>query len=122
MKGFSSQVKLFPVAFESGQGCTLRDVDGNTYIDFSSGIYVATLGHCHPKVTEAVQKWTGKLMNAHDFSTPVKMTLMEKMADVLPFNLKGFQLYDSGTAAVEAGLRVARAATNGFPRKDLRQC
>jgi 4-aminobutyrate aminotransferase-like enzyme len=112
MKGFSSQVKLFPVAFESGLGCTLRDVDGNTYIDFSSGIYVATLGHCHPKVTEAVQKWAGKLMNAHDFSTPVKMALMEKVADVLPFNLKGFQLYDSGTTAVEAGLRVARAATD----------
>ena len=39
-KGLSSQVKLFPVAFESGAGCVLRDVDGNDYIDFSSGIYV----------------------------------------------------------------------------------
>jgi len=111
MKGFSGQVKLFPVAFDSGLGCTLKDVDGNSYIDFSSGIYVANLGHCHPKVTEAVQNWTGKLMNAHDFSTPIKMELMEKMAEVLPSNLKGFQLYDSGTTAVEAGLRVARAAT-----------
>ncbi len=111
MKGFSGQVKLFPVAFESGMGCTLKDVDGNSYIDFSSGIYVTNLGHCHPKVAEAVQKWAGKLMNAHDFSTPIKMELMEKMAEVLPGNLKGFQLYDSGTTAVEAGLRVARAAT-----------
>lgn len=34
-KGLSTQVKLFPVAFESGRGCTLRDVDGNQYIDFS---------------------------------------------------------------------------------------
>ncbi|MBN2455003.1 MAG: aspartate aminotransferase family protein [Sedimentisphaerales bacterium] len=111
MRGFSGQVKLFSVAFESGKGCTLTDVDGNKYIDFSSGIYVTTLGHCHPKVSEAIQKWAGKLMNAHDFSTPVKMELMEKMAEVLPSNLKGFQLYDAGTAAVEAGLRVARAAT-----------
>ncbi len=46
-KGLSGQVKLFPVAFESGHGCTLTDVDGNEYIDFSSGIYVTTLGHCH---------------------------------------------------------------------------
>ena len=111
MKGFSSQVKLCPVAFESGNGCTLKDVDGNLYIDFSSGIYVTNLGHCHPKVTEAVQKWAGKLMNAHDFSSTIKMELMEKMADILPSNLKGFQLYDSGTTAVEAGLRVTRAAT-----------
>jgi len=48
-KGLSGQVKLFPVAFESGRGCVLRDVDGNEYIDFSSGIYVTTLGHCHPR-------------------------------------------------------------------------
>lgn len=110
-KGLSSQVKLFPVAFESGKGCTLTDVDGNRYIDFSSGIYVTTLGHCHPKVTEAVRKYAGTLMNCHDFTTEIKTRLMEKMAAILPGDLNGFQLYDCGTAAVEAGLRVCRAAT-----------
>lgn len=110
-KGLSSQVKLFPVAFESGKGCTLTDVDGNKYIDFSSGIYVTTLGHCHPKVTEAVRKYAGMLMNCHDFTTDIKTRLMEKMAAVLPGDLDAFQLYDAGTAAVEAGLRVCRAAT-----------
>ena len=53
-KGLSGQVKLFPVTFESGEGCVLRDVDGNEYIDFSSGIYVTTLGHCHPKIRGAL--------------------------------------------------------------------
>ena len=110
-KGLSSQVKLFPVVFESGRGCTLRDVDGNTYLDFSSGIYVTTLGHCHPKITQAIQKHVGTLMNAHDFTTPVKTALVEKLAEVLPGDLEGFQFYDCGTAAVEAGLRVCRAAT-----------
>ena len=51
MKGLSSQVKLFPVCFEEGYGITLTDVDGNKYLDFSSGIYVTSLGHCHPKVS-----------------------------------------------------------------------
>jgi 4-aminobutyrate aminotransferase-like enzyme len=115
MKGYSSQVRLFPVVFESGHGVTLKDVDGNTYIDFSSGIYVTGLGHCHPKVTEAVQKAAGELMNCHDFTTPVKMRLLEKIAEVVPgvgeARLTGMQLYDSGTTAVEAGLRVMRAAT-----------
>lgn len=118
-KGLSSQVKLFPVTFESGHGCILRDVDGNEYIDFSSGIYVTTLGHCHPKVTEAVQKHAGTLMNAHDFTTPIKTRLMEKMAATLPGDLNGFQIYDCGTAAVEAGLRVCRAATG---RSELISC
>lgn len=110
-KGLSSQVKLFPVSFELGSGCILRDVDGNEYIDFSSGIYVTTLGHCHPKISEAVAKAAHQLMNAHDFTTPVKTELMEKLAEVLPGDLSGFQLYDSGTTAVEAGQRVLRAAT-----------
>jgi 4-aminobutyrate aminotransferase-like enzyme len=110
-KGLSEQVKLFPVAFESGRGCTLTDVDGNRYIDFSSGIYVTTLGHCHPKVTEAVQRYAGQLMNAHDFTTEIKTRLVEKLAQILPGDLKGFQLYDCGTAAVEAGQRICRAVT-----------
>jgi 4-aminobutyrate aminotransferase-like enzyme len=118
MKGYSSQVRLFPVVFQSGHGCTLTDVDGNVYIDFSSGIYVTGLGHCHPKVTEAVQKAAGELMNAHDFTTPIKMRLLEKLAEIAPGQgqkkLNGMQLYDSGTTAVEAGLRLMRAATGKF--------
>lgn len=118
MKGYSSQVRLFPVCFESGKGCTLTDVDGNVYIDFSSGIYVTGLGHCHPKVTEAVQKAAGELMNAHDYTTPIKMKLLEKLAEITPGEgkkkLSGMQLYDSGTTAVEAGLRLMRAATGKF--------
>ncbi len=111
MKGYSSQVRLFPVAFERGHGVTLTDVDGNTYIDFSSGIYVTSLGHCHPKVTEAVQRAAGELMNCHDFTTPIKTRLLELLAEIAPGDLGGIQLYDAGTAAVEAGLRICRAAT-----------
>lgn len=128
MKGNSSQVRLFPVAFESGHGVTLTDVDGNTYLDFSSGIYVTSLGHCHPKVSEAVARYAKILMNCHDFSTPVKTWLLEKLASISPGDLNGVQLYDSGTTAVEAGLRIMRAATgktefisfwNGFHGKTL---
>jgi len=112
MRGISSQVKLFPVAFEEGSGITMTDVDGNRYLDFSSGIYVTSLGHCHPKISGAISKWTNKLMNCHDFATPVKEKLLEKMADVLPGNLNSVQFYSDGTSAVEAGIRAARAIGN----------
>ncbi|MBN1542390.1 aspartate aminotransferase family protein [candidate division KSB1 bacterium] len=110
-KGLSSQVKLFPVCFAEGHGITLTDVDGNRYLDFSSGIYVTSLGHCHPKISEAVAHWAKTLMNCHDFSTPVKEKLVEKVAQVLPGNLNGMQLYSDGTTAVEAALRAARVIT-----------
>ncbi len=109
MRGLSGQVRLFPVCFDRGYGVTLTDVDGNTYLDFSSGIYVTSLGHCHPKVSEAVAHWAKRLMNAHDFTTPIKEKLLLKMADILPGNLNSVQLYSDGTSAVEAGLRAARA-------------
>ncbi len=110
-KGLSSQVRLFPVAFEKGFGATLTDADGNTYLDFSSGIYVTGLGHCHPKVSEAVARYARTLMNCHDFTTEVKVRLVEKLLSMLPGDFGGVQLYDSGTVAVEAGLRAVRAAT-----------
>jgi len=111
MVGYSSQVTLCPVVFEKGYGVTLTDVDGNTYIDFSSGIYVTSLGHCHPKVSEAVAFHAKNLMNCHDFNTPVKVALLEKLSAIQPWDLTGMQFYDSGTTAVEAALRVCRAAT-----------
>ncbi len=111
IRGLSGQVRLFPVVFESGCGCTMTDADGNRYIDFSSGIYVTTLGHCHPKVSEAIATYAHKLMNAHDFTTEIKVRLLEKLVSVMPGDLEGVQLYDSGTTAVEAALRTCRAAT-----------
>lgn len=111
-KGLSGQVKLFPVSFKEGYGIKLTDVDNNKYLDFSSGIYVTSLGHSHPKIAEAISHWAKTLMNCHDFSHPVKEKLVEKMADVLPDNLNGMQFYSDGTSAVEAGIRAARAITN----------
>ncbi|MFP4382612.1 MAG: aspartate aminotransferase family protein [Spirochaetia bacterium] len=109
--GLSGQVKLFPVCFSEGYGITLTDADGNKYLDFSSGIYVTSLGHCHPKISEAVAHWAKRLMNAHDFTTPIKEKLCEKLAEVLPGNLRAMQFYSDGTSAVEAGIRAARAIT-----------
>ena len=111
LKGLSSQVRLHPVCFKEGFGVTLTDVDGNTYIDFSSGIYVTTLGHCHPKISEAIARAAHTLMNCHDFTTPIKAELLEKLLSILPEGVNGVQLYDSGTTAVEAALRAARAHT-----------
>jgi len=114
MRGHSGQVKLFPVAFDHAAGCTMTDVDGNEYLDFSSGIYVTNCGHCHPKIVKAIQEQTARLMNCHDFATPVKQEFLEEFCSVTPPGMNAVQLYSDGTAAVEAGLRAARAITGKF--------
>ncbi|TFG62156.1 MAG: aspartate aminotransferase family protein [Spirochaetales bacterium] len=113
MKGYSSQVKQFPVVFDRGEGAVLWDVDGNSYIDFSSGIYCNSTGHCHPKVVEKTKEWAGRLMNCHDFNTPIKALFLEKMAEFLPGNLSGIQLYCGGSESVEAALRAVRTVKEG---------
>ena len=77
MKGYSSQVKLFPVVWEGGNGNIIKDVDGNTYIDFSAGIYCNSLGHCHPKVSEKIKQYSDKIINCHDFTTPIKALFLD---------------------------------------------
>jgi len=114
MKGYSSQAKLFPVAFERGWGYTLTDADGNVYLDFSSGIYVTGCGHSHPKITKEIQDMVGTLMNCHDFTSPIKTELVEKLQEILPGDLSGAQFFSDGTPAVEAGLRAARVASGGL--------
>lgn len=113
MKGYSSQVKQFPVVFESGKGNILYDVDGNSYIDFSAGIYCTSTGHCHPKVVEKTKEYVEKLMNCHDFTTPIKAMFMEKLAEHLPGDLSGIQLFNGGSEAVEAAIRAVRTVKDG---------
>ena len=114
MQGYSSQARLFQVAYESGKGVTLTDVDGNTYIDFSSGIYITNFGHCHPKVTEALVKHARQLQNCHDFNTEIKTRLLEALVEITPGDLNNVQLWCEGSKCVEAGLNVARAATEKY--------
>lgn len=77
-------VRLHPIAYESGRGVTLTDVDGNTYLDFSSGIVITNLGHAHPRVAEAIAQAAARLDNVHDFATPEKVQSLEALASITP--------------------------------------
>ena len=61
-----------PVAFEQGRGATIRDVDGNVFIDFFGGAGVLNVGHCNPDVVEAVRNQVGKLTHTLDFPTSAR--------------------------------------------------
>ena len=63
----------FPLTPVRGERARLWDADGKEYLDFGGGVAVNSLGHCHPKVSEAIAKYAGTLMNAHDFTTPIKV-------------------------------------------------
>ena len=58
-----SYTRDYPLAVERGYGAVIEDVDGNRFLDFTAGIAVCSTGHCHPKVVEAIQQQSEKLLH-----------------------------------------------------------
>src|SRR5207245_10651883 len=58
-----SLVRFYPLAAESGQGCIVKDVDGNEFLDFNSGLVCLAVGHSHPKVVGAIKSQAEKLIH-----------------------------------------------------------
>ena len=97
-------------AMARGQGSTLFDEDGNRYIDFIAGIAVGSIGHCHPHYVETLKAQVERLTFG-SFTTEVRAKFLDLLATTTPPGLTRVQLFSGGAEAVEAALRLAKAAT-----------
>jgi len=107
----ATSTKSAPIAVESAHGSIVTDVDGNTFIDFASGVAVLNVGHCHPKVVKAVQDQAAKLMHfaGTDYYYKVQSDLVERLAHLAPgHEAKKVFLSNSGAESIEAALKLAR--------------
>ena len=108
VRAFKS-VNMNPIFMESGQGATMRDIDGNTYIDYVLSWGPLILGHCNEKVVEGITR-VAKLGTS--FGTPslteseLAKLVMERMPAV-----EMVRMVSSGTEAVISALRLARGYT-----------
>ncbi len=100
-----------PVVWDHGEGVWVWDVDGNKYIDVTSGVLVTNIGHSHPHHIKAIQKQAERLMNCYSFPTPERVTLAERLVKFLPHNLDKVFLLTTGAEATEAALRIAKRFT-----------
>src|SRR5919197_3792361 len=98
------------VAMDRGEGSTLTDVDGNTYVDLIGGIGVNALGHCHPRYVAALTAQAQRL-TVGSFTSRPRADLVNAVCEMAPAGLDRLQLYSSGAEAVESALRLARCAT-----------
>lgn len=95
------------VAFASGKGAWLTDMNGQQYLDALSGIAVCNLGHCHPAVTKAIQHQAETLLHT---SNVYQIPLQNQLADKLT-RLSGMEqvfFCNSGAEANEAAIKIAR--------------
>jgi acetylornithine/LysW-gamma-L-lysine aminotransferase len=95
-----------------GKGAHVWDDQGNEYIDMASGISVANIGHANDKIVEAISKQASTLITcANTFYNDTKAMFLEKLFSIAPANMKKAFLTNSGTEAVEASFKFARAVT-----------
>ncbi|MBW2000677.1 MAG: aminotransferase class III-fold pyridoxal phosphate-dependent enzyme, partial [Deltaproteobacteria bacterium] len=78
----------FPLVMDEGMGATIKDPDGNIYIDITAGVAVTAVGRRHPRVVKAIQDQLGKLMHATDFSNTRRTELALKVSSVMPEGLR----------------------------------
>ncbi len=110
-----SYPRSVPIALREGRGATVRDVDGNTYVDFLAGAGALNLGHGHPAVLRAASAQQRRLVHALDFPTAPRLAVMRRLREILPGALRRTARIHfggpTGSDAVEASLKLVRAHT-----------
>ncbi len=101
-----------PLPLARGDGMYLYDVEGNRYLDFFGGILTVSVGHCHPKVTEALTRQVQTLVHTSTlYPHENHVDLAEKLAQITPGRLQTSYILNSGTEANETAVMLAKAAT-----------
>jgi len=106
----TSQVIKAPLIFEKAEGLYYWDIEGKRYFDAIGGVFVAVLGHRHPRVMEAMHRQMEKMTFApplHGISD-VTLDFVEKLGSVTPGNLNYIKAFSGGSESLEAAMKFAR--------------
>jgi 4-aminobutyrate aminotransferase-like enzyme len=102
-----------PILWEAALGANVHDVDGNRYVDLTSGFGVAAVGHRHPRVVAAVRRQAGLLLHGLGdvHAHPLRVELAARLVSLAPVDDPQVFFAASGAEAVEIALETALAAT-----------
>ena len=76
-----------PVVWKKAKGCVVTDVDGNTFIDWTSGVLVTNVGHCHPYLVRQIQQASSELLNNYECANIYRIEAAERLVKALPGHL-----------------------------------
>lgn len=103
-----------PVVWDKAEGCIVTDVDGNRYIDWTSGVLVTSVGHCHPRMVEAVRESVGKLINNYESPTEYRVKAAKALMEVMPSHFGKCFFLSTGSEATEAALRLMKRRSGKY--------
>ena len=100
---------LPPIVIERGEGINLYDINGKCYKDVISSWWCNLLGHCNPRINQAVKKQIDKLEHVifANFSHKTVITLCQELMKVLPKGLCKFNFADNGSSSIEMALKMS---------------
>jgi 4-aminobutyrate aminotransferase len=104
----------FPCVYDEGMGATVKDPDGNLFIDITAGVAVNAVGRRHPRVVKAIEGQLSKLMHAIDITNTRRIELAEKVSGIMPEGLRGHcvsYFTQCGSSALETAIKFARRMT-----------
>lgn len=106
-----SYTRYYPLVVDSGHDCIVKDVDGNEYIDFNSGLACLNVGHNHPKIVKAIKSQCEKFLHYAntDFYYRESVNLADKLFQITPGAFqKRIHLGNSGTEAIETAIKLSK--------------
>ncbi len=106
-----------PVTFVRGEGCYLHDARGNAYLDFTSGLSINNLGHCHPAVVKAIQDQAARLIHTCNLYHTLPAA---ELARLISENSLGGKVFfaNSGAEANECAIKLTRKYGRDLAGKD----
>ncbi|XP_043228199.1 alanine--glyoxylate aminotransferase 2, mitochondrial-like isoform X1 [Amphibalanus amphitrite] len=112
-----------PVIIHQGHMQWLFDHTGRRYLDMFGGIVTVSIGHCHPKVTEAAHRQMSRLWHTTNiYLHPQIHEYTERLLATLPSHLQVVHLVNSGSEANDLAVMLARLSTGNFDIVSLRNC
>ncbi|MDV3244844.1 MAG: acetyl ornithine aminotransferase family protein [Nitrososphaerales archaeon] len=107
--------RFYPLVVDSAHGSLVKDVDGNQFIDFTSGIAVLNTGSTHPAVVEAIKRQSERFLHFSytDFYYENLVDLSERLVSLAPGEFQKMVYFgNSGAEAIEAAMKLARNYTH----------
>jgi 4-aminobutyrate aminotransferase-like enzyme len=102
------------IVWKSAMGCVVDDVDGNSYLDWTSGVLVTNVGHCHPHLVSAINRASRDLLNNYECANTYRIEAAKKLVSALPEHLDKCFFLSTGSEAIEGSLRLMKRKTGKF--------
>lgn len=106
--------KQFPIVWKKAKGVTVEDVDGNVFLDFTSSVLIANIGHNHPELIKAIKEQAEENIHSYNFLNPWRVRLAEKLVSITPESLDRAFFVTTGAEAVDLAVNAVKSATGRY--------